>query len=297
MNILRDKSFKLSTIISIVFLSIGFSLLHFGLIAYGWAFFILLPIVVGISIGALPHKEWAIYGGITGLVIFLCLLLAGKAEGFICVLMSLPIILPFIFLGYVIAHLVNKYKLLKQTDNLKMIAIPFILFLIAAPIEKLMIGSEKQIINVRTEIVLPYSPIEVYNTIKSVDTLDAEKPWLMRIDLPVPEKCILEKEAVGGLRTCYFTGGKIIERITALKKGELLKMDVIDYKLTGRKWLGFKEAIYIFQPLLNNLTKLTRITTYTSELHPRFYWQPLEKLGIQQEHEYVFNNLKKDLQK
>lgn len=34
-------------------------------------------------------------------------------------------------------------------------------------------------------------------------------------------------------------------------------------------------------------------------LKPRFYWQPLEKWGIEQEHEYeyeyVFNNLIKDL--
>ncbi len=60
MNILKDKSFRLSIIISLVFLSIGFTLLHFSLIAYGWAFFIALPIAVGIAIGALPHKEWAI---------------------------------------------------------------------------------------------------------------------------------------------------------------------------------------------------------------------------------------------
>ena len=50
---------------------------------------------------------------------------------------------------------------------------------------------------------------------------------------------------------------------------------------------------------LHGLTqcKLTRITTYTSELTPRWYWEPLEKLGIRQEHDYVFANLEKDLRK
>ena len=72
-------------------------------------------------------------------------------------------------------------------------------------------------------------------------------------------------------------------------------MDVIDYNLIGRKWLGFKEAIYYFEPVGNNSSKLSRITTYTSVLTPRFYWQPMEKLGIEQEHDYVFNNLEKDL--
>ena len=72
-------------------------------------------------------------------------------------------------------------------------------------------------------------------------------------------------------------------------------MDVIKYELVGRNWLGFKEAIYYFEEIKPNQCKLTRITTYTSVLRPRFYWKPLEELGIQQEHEYVFNNLAKDL--
>ena len=86
-----------------------------------------------------------------------------------------------------------------------------------------------------------------------------------------------------------------VDKITELEKGKILKMDVIGYQLTGRKWLGFKEAIYLFDELDNGGTKMTRITTYTSELNPRFYWRPLEKIGIEQEHEYVFSNLKKDL--
>jgi hypothetical protein len=74
-------------------------------------------------------------------------------------------------------------------------------------------------------------------------------------------------------------------------------MDVIDYNLIGRKWLGFKQAIYYFDKIGDGHCKLTRITTYTSVLTPRFYWRPMEKLGIRQEHEYVFNNLSKDLEK
>ena len=36
--------------------------------------------------------------------------------------------------------------------------------------------------------------MEVYDAIKSVDTLNAEKPFLMKLDLPIPQKCILEEE-------------------------------------------------------------------------------------------------------
>ena len=74
-------------------------------------------------------------------------------------------------------------------------------------------------------------------------------------------------------------------------------MDVTDYNLIGRKWLGFKEAVYYFDKSGNGQCKMTRITTYTSELTPRLYWEPLEKLGIQQEHEYIFNYLEKELKR
>jgi hypothetical protein len=296
-SILKNKSFRLSFIITMLFMSVGFAFLHFGLADYGWIFFVLLPIVLGISIGALPSIKWVTYGTITGLYIFILLLIVGKAEGFICVLMTLPILIPLIFLGAVVSKLFKIYKKGSTTDEISILLMPLVLFLFAAPIEKSMTTEKKQIISIQTEKVYPYTSNQVYDCIKNVDTLIAEKPFLMKIDLPIPNKCILEKEAVGGLRTCYFSGGTITEKITELEKAKVLRMDVIDYKLTGRKWLGFKEAIYYFDKIGEDSCKLTRITTYTSELRPRLYWAPLEKLGIQQEHDYVFDNLKNDLKK
>ena len=221
--------------------------------------------------------------------------------------MALVLMAPFIFLGYIISHLAKRYRQIKGTNSLPVLILPLIPFLIAAPTEHYVKKDKEVIIEVRTEQVFDYTPEQVYDAIKSVDTLDAEKPFLMKFDLPVPTKCVLEKEEVCGIRTCYFKGGNfsngdfgggtIVEKITALERGKILKMDVTDYNLIGRKWLGFKEAIYYFDKVGNNSCKLTRVTTYTSVLTPRFYWEPMEKLGIRQEHDYVFNNLVKDLKK
>lgn len=291
------KEFVISIIISLTFLSLGFALLHYGLIGYGLSFFVFLPFALGYILGKSTIKTISLWGLIISIAIFFSLLLAGGLEGMVCVLMAMPLIIGSVALGALVEYLRKKYRKNDKRENLvKSSILPFCLFLTFAFIETELTKNEQFIIEVRSEIILPFSTIQVYETIKSVDTLNAEKPFLMKLDLPIPQKCVLEEEKVGGIRTCYFEGGQIVEKITALEKGKILKMDVIDYQLTGRKWLGFKEAIYLFDKLENGHTKMTRITTYSSELYPRFYWKPLEKIGIEQEHEYVFSNLKKDLE-
>lgn len=228
-------------------------------------------------------------------------------SGLLCIIMALPIIVPLILLGYVIVHLAKRFKEIKSTESLSILLLPLLPFLIAAPAEHYLKIEREKIMDVTTEQIFEYSPEQVYDAIKSVDTLDAEKTFLMHFDLPIPTRCVLEKEEIGGLRTCYFNpgnlsnadfgGGTITEKITELERGKILKLDVIDYQLVGRNWLGFKEAIYNFEKVEGNNCKLTRMTTYTSVLTPRFYWEPLEKLGIRQEHEFVFRNLRKDLWK
>jgi hydrogenase-4 membrane subunit HyfE len=290
------KEFIQSIIITFIFLSIGFALLHFDLIGYGVSFFVFLPFMLGIILGTPAFKKYSLIGLAVPIVIFLLLLYAGGLEGMVCILMALPPIIIAVLLGIFIKSQIQKYRKKQKEKNLiKSSILPLITFLSVAFVETELTKNNQFIVEVKSEIILPYTPMEVYETIKHVDTLDAEKPFLMKLDLPIPQKCILEEEKVGGLRTCYFEGGNIVEKITALEKGKLIEMDVIDYQLIGRKWLGFKEANYYFEALDNGQTKMTRITAYSSVLYPRFYWQPLEKMGIEQEHQYVFDNLKKDL--
>lgn len=304
-EIIKDRSFQLSIILTFLFLGTGIAFLLLGLAAYSWVIFILLPIVLGIALGALPKKRHVLNAAIvTTTIIFIGLVFPGL-SGVLCIVMTLPLVIPLIFIGYIITHLVKRYKDLKGTNKFSVLILPIVPFLIAAPTENYLQKDKESIIEIKTERVYNFTPEQVYDAIKSVDTLDAEKPYLMYFDLPIPVKCVLEKEEVGGLRTCYFEAGEssrydfgkgtIVERITALERGKVLKMDVVDYELVGRNWLGFKEAIYYFDKVGESSCKLTRITTYTSVLNPRFYWRPLEELGIKQEHDYVFNNLAKDL--
>ncbi|QJD95785.1 polyketide cyclase [Mucilaginibacter robiniae] len=306
-QILKDRSFQLSIILTFIFLGTGITFLFLGWVYYSWVLFILLPLILGLAIGAIPNTRYVLIGAIVATIICLMGLYVPGLSGLLCIVMTLPIVVPIICIGYIVTHLAKRYDEIKSTNLLPVLLIPLIPFLIAAPVEQRIRKDEQAIIEVKTVGVFNYTSQQVYDAIKSVDTLDADKPFLMNFDLPIPTKCVLEKEEVGGLRTCYFKGGRlsnadfgggtIVEKITRLQKGKVLQMDVVNYNLIGRKWLGFKQAIYYFDSVGAHQCKMTRITTYTSVLTPRWYWEPLEKMGIRQEHDYVFSNLEKDLKR
>lgn len=306
-EILKDESFRLSFLLTFIFFGIGVAFLFLGLADLSWVLFIALPIALGIALGNMKVRKYTILGMLIATAIVFIGIYIPALSGFICIVMAAALVAPIVFLVYIVMHLTERYRKIKNTNKLSVLLLPLIPFLIGAPAEHYLKKDKETIITVSTEKIYNYTPEQVYDAIKSVDTLDAEKPFLMSFDLPVPTKCILDKEEVGGIRTCYFDkgnlsngdfgGGTIVEKITQLERGKVLKMDVIDYNLIGRNWLGFKEAIYYFDKVGENKCKLTRITTYTSVLTPRFYWEPMEKLGIEQEHDYVFNNLGKDLVK
>jgi hypothetical protein len=215
------KEFVISIIISLTFLSLGLLLLHFDLIGYGVSFFVFLPFTLGYILGKSKFKSVSLFGLLTSLIIFFALLLAGQIEGMICLLMAMPLIIVAVALGFLVNYIVTISRKSDKHDNLlKSSIIPLFLLLALGFAETALSKNDKSIIEVRSEMSLPYSTMEVYDAIKSVDTLDAKKPFLMKLDFPIPQKCILEKEQVGGLRTCYFEGGQIVEIITELENFE-----------------------------------------------------------------------------
>lgn len=295
-DIWKDRSFRISIIMTLLFLTVGFAFLHLGLATYGWAVFIILPIVLGLAIGALDNRAGKIVGLLTGLAVFLVVLILMGLEGFVCILICLPLIIPFIFIGAIISKLARRIRSMKDDLRINVLVLPLVIFMIIAPAEQLLTSNSEEIREVSTEIILPFSPEEVFDAVKSIDKVTGDKPFLMKLDLPIPQKCVLEHEEVGATRICYFEDGRIVQRITAFERGKILSMDIVSYELTGRDWLKFVDADYLFEPTADGGCKLTRITRYKSNLSPSLYWESFEILGIEQEHDYVFSHLSKDLE-
>jgi len=292
----RTKQLLITALLTFVLCVAGFILFHFELIGLGFTFFVLVPFCIGYFLGL--KLDWSISFIITvmiGLAAFFFLLITSQLEGVVCVIILLPIFIPLILLGILLGYNIRKRTFKEERNNkIKITLYPLIVLLFSGGIEHFF-SSKYENARVESTIYLPYDTATVYDFIKSVDTLDGKKSLLMSLGLSVPQKCVLEKEEVGAKRTCYFEEGTIEEKVTGIKRGEFIKMKVTEYNLPGFKWLKFDDAIYLFTQE-GDLTKLTRITTYRSQLKPRIYWEFWERQAIEAQHEYVLNDLKRRLE-
>ena len=291
----RKKQFLFTILLTTLLSLAGFALFHFGLIGYGYTFFILIPFCIGYFLGL--KLDWGLSFAIAltiGLASFFYLLITAQLEWTFCIVILLPLFLPLILLGIWIGGLFREYLHKKKANDLKASLYPLIVLLFSGTIEHFFSSSYENA-KVESTIYLHYDASTVYDLIKSVDTLDGKRSLLMKLGLSVPQKCVLEKEEVGTKRTCFFDGGTIEETVTEIKRGECIKMKVTDYDLPGFKWLKFDDAIYLFEQKRDS-TRLTRITTYRSQLKPRIYWEFWERKAIEAQHEYVLNDLQRRLE-
>lgn len=283
---------KYSWLISLGLLLTGFFMLYFDLVEYGATFFVLFPFSLGFAMGTIEDENHRkVSYQILSVIVFMGFLLANALEGLVCVFMALPIFALMVYIGY---RFQKKRKKKINSNKLLVTISPLIILFFIDKIEQVIIGTPETV-TITNSIILNYEPEQVFDAVKEMKKLDAEKPFLLMLGLPTPYKCELESDSIGSKRTCFFQNGKIVAEITKFEKGKILEMNVIDYQLTGRHWFHFIDAKYTFQKK-GKSTLITRTSSYNSELNPRFYWQPLEAWGIDQEHTFVLNSLKKNLE-
>lgn len=262
----------------------------------GTSLFLLVPVAAGLAAGLITRSDRGLALALLfTFIISNLVLILFKVEGYVCVILSAPIVIAGLGLGGCIGQPIRKYVFDRdkapKTARLMIIVLLPVLLSGANQLERAAYDF------VRTETItsttlLDAPPEQVWNSIKRVDRIDLPRPFLLRIGLPVPVSCALEDERTGAERTCYFDSGYIKETITEWKPPLSLKMNITDAQVPGRDWLGFQSASYELREQ-DGGTLLIRETTIVSRLLPAWYWRPLERLGVETEHDYLFEYLRR----
>jgi len=90
--------------------------MQINFVDYGYAFFILFPLFLGFAIGTLFKNGFQILYLTIGIVVGSLALLMFGIEGFVCVLMLLPIFIFSVWLGYFIS---KRLKMKVDSDTQK----------------------------------------------------------------------------------------------------------------------------------------------------------------------------------
>ena len=279
------------TAIGLVAFSLLASLQYPGM---GATLFLLVPVAAGFSIVLVARKpNSAAAAALLSVLCSLVLLVALGKEGVLCAVLAFPIIVAGLGIGAAIGLLVRKlfldrFKNQTTTTGILLLVGPTLIFG-GERIERPIFESPRTEV-IQTTVEVNETPQRAWGRILSIDSIQASKPFLMYVGLPIPQRCVMESHGIGAKRTCYFNVGYIEETVTTWNPPYYLGLAIDRTHMPGRHWLGFENAEYQLQAH-GHKTLLTRTTTISSHLHPAWYWRRFERLGVESEHNYILRDV------
>ncbi len=276
----------------------GFLLIYDNTGSMGGVLFLALPSATGFATALVARRRNIVLASlILGALLCTAILLATGKEGWVCVLMSAPLIAAGMAFGALLGWLFRTLVIDKASKSgtltlLVLLVLP--VFLIGANSAEREARRTLRAQTVTDTMLVSQSPEAVWNQLKNMESVTASKGLLMRIGLPVPVSCKTEGEGVGGKRTCYFEHGYIEEKITEWNFPHSMKFQITASDVPGRPWLTFSDATYEITRQGDH-TIVTRRTTIVSRLSPAWYWSRLEAVGVHTEHRYLFEAVENKL--
>ena len=202
----------------------------FGIMSISFLF--LVPAALGFIVIWFERGErrWAqmLFGPwVAALIMTLCTV-ALQLEGWICVIMALPIILFMASLGGVVAGFARPKV---QTDGGRRLCVAAVALLpfVAGPLESLHARSN-ELRTVACAIDIAATPAQVWKQIRSVPRItEAEHTfsWHHRVGFPRPTEAVLEGTGVGSVRYARFEGDLLfVEKVTEWEENRRLSFSI-----------------------------------------------------------------------
>ncbi len=251
----------------------GWALSETGLSQSG-AYFIGVPGLMAILIALVPGRTptdgrssgFATWRATTVAILGSAILLR---EGFVCVLLALPLILPII--GLII------WATKKSRDEGRPVyAFGAVLFLLlgsaegaAFEVQPAEVGQETRSVAATTE------QVEAALTGTELPTIE---PLLLRLPFPKPQSMTGGGIDIGDRRTVHFTDGEIVLEVSE-RTDRHVRWDVVEHTTPMARWMELHHATVAWTPTDHGVRLDVRVG-YERSLSPGFYFGPLQGWGV-----------------
>jgi hypothetical protein len=281
----------------LVVVGASIALLNSGI--YGNTLFVLAPLlasgVASWTFQPRSGKDAALLGTMTGLCGSL-LLLGLRMEGAVCILMSLPLTLPFGALGGWLAWRLSGSPQIAGAAML--LLVPGSLWVDTA--------AHPPAFEVRSSVEINAAPEQVWKRVIAFPELPPPDEWYFRAGIAYPIRARIVGTGPGAVRYCEFSTGPFVEPIETWDEPHLLRFRVTANPEPMREWTPYgnaepkhlhgylvsKQGQFRLIGLPGNRTLLEGTTWYQHGLWPSQYWRLWSDAIIHRIHLRVLNQIR-----
>jgi uncharacterized membrane protein YhaH (DUF805 family) len=293
---------------------LGFVLALWGsqvLVLYGWGLFLGVPFLTGFVASWFLNAKTTrsvlhtiAVSALTPILIGIALLSLGR-EGLICLLMAVPLALPFSIAGGLVARsiLQRRGSIAAPPSFAACVAI-LPLFMFAEHAAKL----EPPVLSVTTSITIDAPVSAVWKNVVAFPPLAPPQEWLFKAGIAYPTSAQIVGSGPGAIRYCRFSTGDFVEPITVWDEDRLLAFDVSaqpqamrelsPWKITPPhleyNYMRSRHGQFRLIALSAHQTLLEGTTWYQNYFWPQAYWREWSDGIVHQIHERVLRHVKQE---
>lgn len=259
------------------------------------ALFIMLPAGIAIAMVLLRRKPSAgvkgdgVESAIFGVVIFSLIGMVILPEGIVCWIIALPILI-------IVAALVG---LIMNRSN-SMQAVVFLPLLMLGGTEGLLMHDVVDPHNVATAtVVVDIDEATLRDRLAQPPTFEKQVPLVLQLGFPVPVAATGNGLEPGDQRVIQFTGpnttgaatpATMTLQITDVGDDHVRFAMAEDTTMIGQ-WLTMRDALITWTPTADGQLAVTWTTTHTRQMHPGWYFDPLQSYGMNEAADYLLNEI------
>ena len=279
------------------------------LLQYTWGLFLGVPFVCGFvaswflnSTRVQTVKQTLLCSIVTPLLIGLALI-GVRWEGLICLLMAVPLALPFSIAGGLAARqcLLGRDKAVRPPTLTACVAVLPLLMVVEHAARP-----EPPVRPVVTSIVIAAPAAAVWKNVVAFPPLAPPTDWLFRTGIAYPIGASIVGSGPGAVRHCRFSTGDFVEPITTWDEDHLLAFDVaaqppslrevgfgnISTPHIERNYMRSRHGQFRLIAIDANHTLLEGTTWYQDYFWPQLYWRPISDAIVHSIHLRVLEHIK-----
>jgi hypothetical protein len=276
---------------------------------YGWGVFVALPFCLGLfSVFIYTYHEVRSLAGCVAVSamsigIVAAGLLAFAIEGFICIVMAIPIALPLALLGGFTGFMCQRGR----TTSIQSPSTMLMVLLLPVGImgSEALAASESGLVSVRTTIRIDAPAARVWQNLIAFPDIVQPPETLFKLGVSYPIRAAIHGQGPGAMRECVFSTGTFVEVINVWETGKRLGFSVLSapegmrelspYDIHPRHLDGYfvpESAEFSLTTNPDGSTQLDGISWYRNRMWPSPYWRLWSDWILHRVHTRVFEHIR-----